>query len=1155
MALRPLTRVQVIQPISGSGFNTDDVVSIYWDDSAEQIVMERNGSPFNPSSNTYLGEYLSNYIITWPVSSYEDGYAVSSYSFCDGANLVWFRMLLDYATPPYMAKQITANSPVCDTGGGAVCDIHWVGAPQIVHAENRTDGGSITTIAQGSNGQVRYHLLKNIPYSQMTNTTGTFTGLVPGNYVVYAKDPMDCTLVRSFTILYKPTEVEHYRFTWKSAIGTPRDSRVRIYEREYTGSLVELTSAGGQPFVLNKRKQGSTNDKFAPIHPTHAILTLMSEQDYQFLPLYTLDNKKYRVVYEVDEGAGFTPVWQGFIEPQTYLENFTATPYPVEFGITDNVVTLRDTPFADDDGHSLSGNMKLIKVIALILKKTGLSLKIRSGINIFETNHDTDPGDDPLDQTYIDVACYRDGDGVPFTCWEVLEHILRPFGARLYQYGNQWMIEEIERATAPYNYRIFDADGDYESNGTFDPIMDIKAPSESDRVALAFRDHTMEVIPAYGRISITSRLNYTGSIVTGGFEKEDLLSPESEVSVGETAVLRSEEGFRDWTLRLNGTTGVSFGRAVIIERDNPVYRLSRRGRESGSDGAQQSLQRVRFETKNTRSVGAFYYLPGESWSGNLRDAYVESAAKPYQYGPGDVLKLQFEHSTPVNVDNPFMVLRIVVKLGNQYLQQDLTWDTTEAIYRAYPTKAGTMQKFDLTVQTPDTTSRVDTTIQVRIYFYAMQFYDFGLPPTGSSPSTGVDGLSAFKAMPTASIDVDYQTEVRVHDTTNGVNNYFRAFYELYSNGEVQPDDYDSITNPKKWRLLKVRTENNTSPNQRTRGAANTFYIDNVTLDALPGGQPPPEEETIQLNISKYVTESLDLELYHFDLPDIVNGKNMYNNYFRLSDGTPTAKWARLGAAESLPLQYLLLKILGGQHSAPTFKMRGSFLSEFARIGLNSYLRLTKPASAISLSNTTFDSDLNGWSNVIGDLGDAHWLWSSNNSGCAAVNLIGNTSSTRLVQSVNHGGGFVSISAQIKATGSSGNTREDVLWVVFFRGNSIIHTEKLRTFLAVSGEDSDAITHTAYIPGSVDRIGFYIQNVNGSGSITYEMGEFTPSGNDIKEVYQITDYSMNEQDNLYTLELMQISQAYISLDGIDTGETTQSGGVVRQHSQAYSSAYA
>src|SRR5690606_30657128 len=118
----------------------------------------------------------------------------------------------------------------------------------------------------------------------------------------------------------------------------------------------------------------------------------------------------------------------------------------------------------------------------------------------------TDPEDDPLDQTYIDVACYRE-DGKAFNCWDVLAAILKPFGARILQYDGQWIIEEIDRAVESHAYRVFSADGNYESNDTFDPIIDVKAPTHEERAALVYQDHSLEVVPAYGKIMLTSQLN------------------------------------------------------------------------------------------------------------------------------------------------------------------------------------------------------------------------------------------------------------------------------------------------------------------------------------------------------------------------------------------------------------------------------------------------------------------------------------------------------------------------------------------------------------------------------------------------------------------------------------------------------------------------
>lgn len=1141
MARFRLASIAIIDPVDVS-FTAGDLLVIMWNDSTEAIESELNGVSFT-TAGALLGQLGTNYNIVIGISSYEGSYAIAGYSFCDSTDLNWFRMVTTYPEYPFFEKQITTDSPVCDTGGGVVCDIHFVGSPSITHAVDLTSGGSITVLAEGSNGTVRYGL-RNSAYTDLTNTTGTFTGIAPGNWTVYAKDVNDCTAVLDFKILYKPVDVEHYRFTWSSVqigAGTSRDARVRIYEREYVGSLVEVPYADVSPFTRAKPKQGDLNNKFYPIHPTSGVLKLISQQDYQFLPLYTQDNKRYRCVYEVDEGSGFTAAWSGFIVPSVYRENFIATPYTVELQIADNVKTLEKEPFTDDDENLLQGSLKLIKVISLIMKKTGLSLNIRSGINIFEENHNTAATDDPLDQTYIDVACYRRGTE-PFTCWEVLEAILKPFGARILQEDNSWIIEEIDRAVADYAYRVFDSNGDYVSNSTTtNQVIDVKAPFETSRAAFTEGDQSLEVIPAYGKINVTSKLNYIGSIVAGGFEKEDLLSPDSETFSNQQGVFTSEEGFKDWTLRLNGTSGVSFGRVLV----------GRRG-----DSSRTGLK----EEDKTASVGAFYYAP-ESWGGNLRNAYIESAEKPYQYGPGDEFNFRFEYSTPAKPEFAFMVLRFVIKLGTDYLQQDLTWDSAEHIFRAYPSVSNSLQDFELSVPLPDTDTPVDTTVQVRIYFYASEFYDYGLPPVDTDPANGTDGQSGLDGLVTTGINYDYRLDLRLHQTIGSADVYVRAFVELaYSTaaedltaGIIRVGDYNGTTNPKIWRSVgRTVLENNPVGNRR--GVDRKFYIDNVTLDALINGQPPPEEDVISYTVSKFINENLDVELYNFDVPDIVNAKNMYNNYFRLSDGTPTALWARSGIAESLSLQQILLKVLGANHSAPTFRMTGSFINEFARIKMNNYLRITKAGSDLVMNNTEFDSDLSSWSqSAIG----TSWAWTSDNSGSAEVTLSGSSAeSKKIYQEITHSGGYIETTINVKAIPTlSTNDAEDQLWLIFYEGTAIIHTERLTTFPALTSESDYDFTYIALAQENVTRIGFYIKRVTGTGEVNYQVGKFSPTGKDIQEVYQITDYANEERLNTYFFELMQQSKAYISLGGIDTGGNGQGEGTEgRAYSIGYSSGY-
>lgn len=1108
-----------ISPLVGG-----DQIELFWDDSTENIVVKLNDVV--ETSTFEIGVDGENWRCIHGSSSRTETQIISSYSFCDGSVLNWFNINKTFPAFPFADRRITTDSPVCDSGGGVVCDISFNGAPIISNATNLTSkNGQVVVNATSSNGTVKYGLT-NFDYQTQGQTSGTFTGLSPGFYTIYAKDVNDCTAQIDFTILFQPEYTEHYRFSWQNIStggGNIRYSRFRIYEREYYGDIVLLDNAGGSVLQMNKPKQGHINDKFYPIHPTSAVLTLMSEFDYRFLPLFTQDNKRFKCVYEIDEGSGFNIVWSGFIIPSVYRELFRATPYPVEFQISDNLITLKDELFTDDSGNLINGRLKLIKVLSLIFNKTGLQLNIQSGINIFEVNHNSDSTDDPLDQTYIDVSCYREEDGSPFSCWKVLESILRPFGARVLQEDNSWVIEEIDRATSSYAYRVFDYIGDYSSNSTFNTIVDIKSPDMQNRVALSDVDHSMEVIPAYGRINLTSNLNYIGSISTGGFEKNDLLSPESEVFDLNQGVFSSEEGFKDWTLRLNGTSGVNFGRV----------QLGTLGREVGQ-----------VKGERNRSVGAFYFNPRGGWAGNLRNAFIESAEKPYQYGPGDELKLTFEYSTPEKSEFEFMVLRFVLKVGSDYLQQDLSWSTTESIYRSYPKVSNSFQRFELSVLLPDTDVVIDTTVQLRIYFYSNHFFDYGIPSTTGSASGGTDGLSdanGLRTFVTDGVEYDYRADVRQEYSIGGNVRARRLFYELIVDAKtedvpeiVRPDDYDGTNNPKIFRLLSSVVDNNEITN-RNRGLDVKFYIDSVALDALINGQPPPKEEKLSLRINKYINEEYSIQLYNFDVPNITNAKNMYNNFFRLSDGEPTTLWARSGISEQLPLQQILLKVLGSNHSAPTFRITGTFINEFFRVRMTNYLRLTKNGSSLSITNTEFTSNLNSWSQT--GTGET-FVWTSDNSGSAQVTLNNNDDSKKIFQIITHDGGYILLTVNIHVEPSESSLREDVLWVVFYNGTSLTHMEKLKTFAAVSSTSDYNFTYTAFAPSHVTRIGFFFKNVTGEGTCIYQVGKFSVDTTDIEEVYQISDYSFDEKNDKYSLELMQLSKSYFSLQGTDFGGISQ-----------------
>lgn len=1125
MASFSLYKIKILLQYDMSTPPAGSVIECFWNSGTNSIEVEVNGTP--STSVDEIGERGLHWQAIAGVSSQQGSELISAYSFCTGTTLTYFGLSVTYPAFPYAAKKTQLNSPVCEVAGGPVCDIHFNGAPVLTHSPYLSlPSGQAIVSASSSNGTVKYGAY-DFDYASDGQTSGIFNGLYVGPHTIYAKDANGCTAKIQITILYKPAPAERFNFSFRDE-RDQRTTTVKIYDREYIGDVVYLDKADATPVMSKKPKpDGSVNNKFYPVNPTKEYINFKSQVNFEFLVLYTYDNKRFLVVKEIDG----EPMWSGYVVPSAYKEDYIHPPYTSEIAVADNVETLKTEKFEDEESNLLTGRLKVIEIIALIMKKTGLELDIQCGINIFEENHSTGVTDDPLDQTYMNLECYRTrntvqtstGENVEveeaFSCWDVLVALLTPFGARIFQENNRWIIEEVNAAPAGYAYRLFDKDGVYSDHGTVDPIVD---KSTEDGYRFLDQGHTLDVVPAYGKISVVSKLNYVGSIVAGGFEKTDLLSPSAEVFNKSTSVFLSEDGFKDWTLRLNGTQGVNFGRAVV----------------------------------NGKSVGVFY-VNVDSFSGNVREAYVESAAKPLQYGPGSSIKIKFKYQTGV-YDYEFAIIRLAVKLGADWLQPDNSWGPSESIYRVYPKPSGDFQTMELEVPSPDTDVNVDTTIQIRIYYYAGLFFDFGIPATSQYPA-GVDGQSDFYDFPTIDIGengVDYRTDVRLDDSPFG--NTYRAFYELRIGAPasdfpniVIPNDFDSSTNRKFWYLLSMKSASDAAATGRTRGLSVKFLLDDVEAVTLINGQDPPSTETIEFAVSKYINELLEVELYNFDVPtDIVNAKNMYNNFFTLEDGTPTGVWARSGVDEANSLQEILLKVLGINHSAPSFRVSGSFYSKNLVITRDKYFRIKKKGSGLVIKNTDFATDMNGWDHLGGG---TPFAWNAANGGSAEVTLVGAINSEVIAQDVVHNGGHIQITINVQCNSIIG-PREDNLHVLMWKDGKIIHTERIHTFQNDEGDFN--FIYKAFVAASIDRIGFMLQYKSGDGQCVYDFGDLQPEGIDVIENYQISDYSFDNRMNRYTFELTQIGAGYISLVGIDSGGTGQDDGsnTGQQFSGAYSNAY-
>lgn len=124
-----------------------------------------------------------------------------------------------------------------------------------------------------------------------------------------------------------------------------------------------------------------------------------------------------------------------------------------------------------------TGQKSLIEVIRLCLNKLPEGLIVREFLNIYEDSINSTTTDSMLNQIFVDCSIYREKEDkdeedaviVPFFCFDVIEAILKPFNAHIYQADARWFIlRPQEYLETTMYYRQFNANSGTESTITVD---------------------------------------------------------------------------------------------------------------------------------------------------------------------------------------------------------------------------------------------------------------------------------------------------------------------------------------------------------------------------------------------------------------------------------------------------------------------------------------------------------------------------------------------------------------------------------------------------------------------------------------------------------------------------------------------------------------
>lgn len=277
---------------------------------------------------------------------------------------------------PYVFTYVEPDHPTCAVDPG-ICDLMVVGTPVIVPASaSDASDGELTIVASSSNSPIEYKLGAPFIYGDGSGqSSGTFTGLLPGSYRIYMRDTLNCSAEVLVTVNFDDTYSLIYRLEYDDYPGGV--SRVDIYKRAYAGASFEVCGSD-TPFERQLSGEGSLN-KFEPILSSKGTVNLLAEVEGQFADIFTNNPNDFRLYFYKNDVFQ----WIGKVLPQQGNVQYKSPPYYVSIIATDGLALLSDFPFVQDDGQRFNGSIRQIELIAYILRKTDINLNIRCACNMY----------------------------------------------------------------------------------------------------------------------------------------------------------------------------------------------------------------------------------------------------------------------------------------------------------------------------------------------------------------------------------------------------------------------------------------------------------------------------------------------------------------------------------------------------------------------------------------------------------------------------------------------------------------------------------------------------------------------------------------------------------------------------------------------------
>lgn len=233
-----------------------------------------------------------------------------------------------------------------------------------------------------------------------------------------------------------------YYYTFKD--NDEQEYTVEIWKDGFSGTT-QLIKGDTSPFNVN---YPTTTNKLQTIRGAGCDLNLLSETSMKFVDLYIIDMLQVQIkLYK-----GSNMIWLGYLNSELYSEPFNEYDnYSVALTGTDGLALLERLDFLQDDGSIYTGFSDNWTIVKNILQKLNLDWNnIYVGLSTTSPEITQTSTENILERTYSLLENYYDEDGVAMNCREVLEVILKAFGAYIQIInGNVYITDNNLIAGAP----------------------------------------------------------------------------------------------------------------------------------------------------------------------------------------------------------------------------------------------------------------------------------------------------------------------------------------------------------------------------------------------------------------------------------------------------------------------------------------------------------------------------------------------------------------------------------------------------------------------------------------------------------------------------------------------------------------------------------